>query len=91
MNQSKKMCKISFPMISLKMYYEHIERIEGIEKSWKISVMKGFFKTYYIPKFEHFLCKYLQLTMKSWNYVLESKWSQNIRNQNTHFCNIIGK
>ena len=46
------------------------------------------FKTSFILKSEHFLWLQLQFKMKSWNYVLEFKCTQNIRFQNTRKVDI---
>ena len=55
----------------------------SVTKYLKISVMKRFFKTSFILKSEHFLWSKLQHRIKSWNYVLKFKCSQNVRSEHT--------
>ena len=58
-------------------------------KSLKISVVERFFNTYFIPKFEYFLCSQLQFRMKSANYVLTFKCSQNVRSHTPVFVRLL--
>ena len=51
--------------------------------TWKSLQWKDFSKTSFILKSEHFLWSQLQYRIKSWNYVLEFKCSQNNTFQNT--------